>query len=371
MSLHQVVTALALTTSLLAACAPSPPQELQSSEQPVKGGGAGVWDTGNSAQAFGGTIAGATIKGLYYSLVPPPGQAASPTGWWVRSQSADQHAPVLAITYNGEPVSALSTSQGWLQVTNSDGTVRVQGSDVLELQLGAPLSATLRLHTEQDGASFGKYTADWLAEGADSWSSFCPHTYGTEDGEMLTVPEYVIPVGGAYWANNGARVNSSASIQLSCTHDSIGACITWGYAPWDSVTRYTGTPPKLTTTSLLDTHQACTRLKRNDVCGTGDPVTTLDQNSYLHTRIQVWDYLGIHSIGPQNASTMEAFWGPGGATCFNPSEYRTTAPYYYDHLLVQLAMCPKPACSLSSPGLLGSARPCTATDPVTGTCTQN
>lgn len=368
MSMCKFVTALTLATSLLSGCAPEAPRELLSTEQTLKGGG--TWSAGNSSQAFGGSVQATTVKGLYYSTTPPRGQAASPTGWWVRSQSADQHAQVLAITFNGEAVSALGTSQGFFQVTIGDDIRTMSSDDVLELELGTPLSATLRLSGSQDEDSYGKYLAEWRT-GSGAWQSFCPHTYGTSDGEMLTQTEYVIPIGGAYWHNSGTRINSAASIQLSCTHDSIGACVTWGYAPWDSVTRYTGTPPKLTTTSLVDAHQACTRLKRNDVCGTGDAVTTIDQNSYLHTTIQVWDTLGIHGSGPQTASTMEAFWDTSGATCYNLSGFRTDAPYAYEHLLIQLASCPKPACDLTQPGLLGSARPCLATHPVTGECTQN
>jgi hypothetical protein len=367
MSISKYVTALTLTTSLLGGCAPSAPKDLLSAEQQIRGNGG--WDAGNSAQAVGGDILGVPIKGL---VLNPTGVAPSPSGWWLRSQTQTAHAPVLSITLNGQTVDALTAPQGWFVATVGDEVRTVQTGDVLELQIGAPLAATLRLQSSDNEEAFGRYTAEYQASGQSEWNTFCPHMVGTSDGEMISQAESVIPVGGAYWHNSGARVDHSSSIQLSCTHDSIGACITWGYAPWTSVTAYTGTPPKLTTTSLKDTHQACTRMKRNDVCGDGNPVTTMDQNSYMHTIIQVWDYHGIHSIGPQTASTMEAFWGTGGATCYNPSEFRAAGQSSYDlHLNYQLSQCPKSACNLSQPGLLGSARPCLATDPITGACTQN
>lgn len=371
MSIFKLVTALTLTTSLLSGCAPSAPKEFISAEQAVKSGGG--WDAANSAQPFGGNMLGVSIKALIRN---PTGVAPSPSGWWLRSGDQDAYAPVQSITLNGQTVDALSAPQGWFVAEVSDEVRTVQGGDVLELQIGAPLAGTLRMQSTENEDAYGRYTTDWQASGQDDWNTFCPHVTGTSDGELITQTESVIPVGGAYWQHNGNRVNNSNAIQLSCTHDSVGACITWGYAPWTSVTAYTGTPPKLTTTSLQNTHQACTRMKRNDVCGNGTSITTLDQQNdpmqtYLHTTIQVWDYHGIHSIGPQTSSTMEAFWGPNGATCYNPSEYRTTEQNYIDHLNSQLMQCPKSACNLSQPGLLGSARPCLATDPVTGACTAN
>lgn len=360
MSIFKFVTALTLTTSLLSGCAPSAPKDLLSAEQAARGGGG--WEAGNSAQAFGGNILEVPIKALIQN---PTGVAPSPSGWWVRSQNQDAHAPVLSITYNNATVTTLSAPQGKFRATVGGATVTVEGTGVLEFQIGAPLAGTLRLVSANNDETFGKYDAQFLASGQQTWKTFCPHTVGTSDG-MVEQAEYVIPVGGAYWHNSGARVNTSNAIQLSCTHDSIGACITWGYAPWESVTSMAGKP-----ISLQDTHQACTRMKRNDVCGNGNPITTLDQESYLHTIIQVWDYHGIHSIGPQNADTMEAFWGTNGATCYNPSQFRTTGATYVNHLSDQLAQCEKDPCDLSLPGLLGSARPCLQVDPVTGTCTAN
>lgn len=365
MSISKFVTALTLTTSLLSGCAPSAPKDLLSAEQAARGGGG--YEAGNSGQPFGGDLLGVSIKALVRN---PTGVAPSATGWWLRSWNQDAHAPVQSITLNGQTVDNLSAPNGWFIAAVGDDLRTVQSGDVLELQIGAPLAATLRIQSGENEDSFGRYTTEWKASGQTEWHTFCPHTVGTSDG-MVTQDESMIPVGGAYWHNNGTRMNNSNAIQFSCTHDSVGACITWGYAPWDSITAYTGTPPKLTTTSLQNTHQACTRMKRNDVCGSGTSVTSNAQGTYLHTIIQVWDYHGIHSIGPQTASTMEAFWGPNGATCFNPGEFRTTEPWFYNHLVSQLGQCPKPACNLSQPGLLGSARPCLATDPITGACTQN
>jgi hypothetical protein len=69
---------------------------------------------------------------------------------------------------------------------------------------------------------------------------------------------------------------------------------------------------------------------------------------------------------------MEASWGVGGATCYNPSEYRSDLLNYIGHLTVQLALCPKPTCSSGNyPGLVSSARPCLTVDQTTGNCIAN
>lgn len=364
MSFVKNASALALATALLSGCGPVG-SGTDNTQRELRIGGMG--DT-NSAQAFGGQIAGTTVTGLYHSTAPRTGDGAtSPTGWWVRSSSADLYAPVEQLTYNDQNVTSLSTSQGFLQVSTEDGEQVVQGKDfTLTFAVGAPLNAQLRVVGAIDRGSYARYVTEWSAEGNDSWSSFCPHPYVGRDGTSTVLPEYMIPVGGAKWGLNGSRVADPAAIQLSCTHDMIGGCVSWGLPPWQSETGLDGA-----TVSLQDFHQACTRMKRNDICGTGDPSTTLNQSASLQTVLWHWDSLDL-SMAPQTTATMEAFWGVNGATCYNPGEFRSNDPVAISRMQIQLALCPKPTCSSGSySGLVGSARPCLAIDQTTGNCTAN
>lgn len=357
MTITNYAVSIALFSSLSYGCAPAAAPDTDQRYHALGGG----WLSNNSAQAFGGTLNAEPIRGIFYSTTPPEGTDPSGTGWWVRSQNTDYYAPIDSITYNGQVVTALTAAEGFFSVTAADVSEVVSGRFDLQFQVGGSAQVVLRLKSTVPGVAYGKYEATWQAAGDKSWSSFCPHAYQNGDGTIIQLTEYMIPVGGAKWQIDGSRVDDPDSIQLACTHDAIGGCINWGYAPWE----YQGG-------MLLQAHhQACTRMKRADFCGSGDPVTTTNQSDYLHTPIELWDSLSIHAVGAQTATTMEAFWNENGATCFNPSQYRSTLPNYVAHMQVQTATCPKPACSKSSQGLMASARPCTAIDSATKTCIQN
>lgn len=343
MSIFKHFAHIALITTCLSGCGP-----LSEPDTSFQKHNLGNFYNGNSSQAFGLVYADETIRGIFYSTTPPSGMEPSATGYWLRSQNTDYYAPIDGITYNDVEVTNVATSQGWLQITAGDVTQIVQGSFDLRFQIGGQVPGTLRLQSTIDEHSYGKYAADWSVAGKDKWAPACPHPYGDADEIPVNLPEYMIPVGGAKWLIDGRRIDDAASIQLSCTHDSIGGCITWDYAPWD----YSHG------TSLKATHQACTRMKRADFCGTGDPATTMSQSAYLHTEIQIWDSLSIHTSGSQTASTMEAFWDTSGATCFNPTRYRSTLPNYVAHMQALLMSCAQlPLCDKGSTGLVASARP--------------
>lgn len=358
MSIFKHFACITLSATLLSGCGPVSDLDTSAHKQKL-----GNFYNANSSQAFGLVYAGETIRGIFYSTTPPTGTAPSPTGYWLRSQNSDYYAPIDSITYNDLAVTNVETSQGWLQVTDGETSQVVKGTFDLQFRIGGQIPGTLRIQSSVDEHSYGKYMADWRTDDQDGWSAACPHPYLDSDNATVNLPEYMIPVGGAKWLIDGRRIDDATAIQLSCTHDSIGGCITWGYAPWDS---HNGT-------SLKNTHQACTRMKRADFCGTGDPATTVNQSAYLHTEIQLWDSLSIHTSSPQTISTMEAFWDTNGATCFNQPKYRTTLPNYVAHMQALLAACPqpKPACGKGSTGLVASARPCTVIDPSTGNCVQN
>ena len=356
-----ILSSSSLACTVLTGCAPEAPTQSEVRQQPIM-----PWTVQNSSQAFGGQIDSTQIRGIFYSTTPPTGTAPSPTNYFLRSQNTDYYAPINSITYNGLQVVSVTTSDGWLQVTAGGATYTPSGTFSLIFQLGGPAAGTLRITGTQGDPdlSYGQYVVEYAATSSDVWSPYCPHPYQDSDGNSVNLTEYMIPVGGATWLLDGRRIDDASSIQLSCSHDSIGGCVTWGYAPWATQG----------SVSLKDTHQACTRMKRADFCGTGDPLTTLNQSAYLHTQIQIWDSVSINPMQPQTTSTMEALWSPSGATCFNRPKYRTTLQNYVGHMqaLVTSKACPQiPTCSKGSTGLVGSARPCTAIDPATGNCTSN
>ena len=333
--------AIALSLPLFSACAPT---EAQPQATKIQKGG--VWTPYNSAQAFGLKINGQTLRGIFHSDSPPEGAGTSATGWWLRSTSTDYYAPISAMTYGGQNITELSTVDGWLQVSTpaSEGFITVNTSTALYLTIGAPLNKVLRITHSSSEATYGKYTTEWSDVTGSAWTSACPHPYIDANNQQTNLTEYMIPVGNALWSLDGSQSNPEQTIQLSCTHDSIGGCITWGYLPWDS--------------SQGGAHQACTRMKRGDFCGTGDPATTINASAFEHTQIQVWDRFAIHEAPLQTANTMEAFWDERGATCLNRDLYRSDNKTARSRMEITVAAnCPElPTCSVDSDGLLGSAR---------------
>lgn len=346
---HLTLTlALALGLPLFSACAPTEAQPVAVSQTRQKSGN--MYVPRNSAQAYGLKINGETLRGIFYSTTPPRGIAASPTGWWLRSSSTDYYAPITSITYGGESVADLSTVQGWLQVTtpSSESVTTLDTGTALYLTIGAPMNKLLRITHDSSEGTYGKYTAEWSESTGGGWNPACPHPYLNGDGVTTNLTEHMIPVGNALWHLNGSKTTPSQTIQLSCTHDSIGGCVTWGYHPWDG--------------SLASAHQACTRMKRGDFCGTGDPATTINASEFEHTLIQIWDGLGIHDSMGQTPSTMEAYWDERGATCFNRSEYRSDNGIAQQRMLTTIQNnCPMiQSCDKGSSGILASSRPCTS-----------
>lgn len=345
---------LTLASSLFVACAPSDAPPVAQNAHKL-----GPWTPYNSAQAFGGQINGTIIRGLFRDV----SAEGSPEGWWLRSSSTDHYAPILDMTFAGRHVTNITTEQGWLLVETEGGSVRFDAGfrdQELYLSLGKPLNTALRVRHHDDGSSYGQYVAEWLGGTGGGWTSFCPHPYVFADNTQGSLTEYMIPVGGAVWELNGSQTASPAdTIQLSCTHDSVGACATWGYLPWDA--------------TMAGAHQACTRMKRGDFCGFGDPATTINNSSFEHTQIQVWDAIGLNDAYGQNESTVEAYWNEGGATCFTRSKYRSSNSTAVTRMNITVnANCSQlPACDKDSTGLLASARPCRSFDDDGSTCISN
>ncbi len=88
-------------------------------------------------------------------------------------------------------------------------------------------------------------------------------------------------------------------VTWACRGAALAKCVEWGYHPEGVVS----------STSLADHHQACTRMVRADYCGNGHHHT---ENG---TIIDVADSLGIQAH--DSTWDIEAAWGPDGALCVN------------------------------------------------------
>lgn len=369
MNIRTYFAMVAVSASLCSGCQGMPEEQTAQIGQALPGL---PLQGNNSNVRVGGRLGTTPIPGFYFSASPPAGISPSPTGWFVRTEANDYFAPITSITYNGTPVSNLTTTGGgWLQVTANNVTTKLTGVFLLTFQIGSPVNGLIEVQGGTDAPAgaptYAKYTVMTHLNGAPSWAYFCPHTI--PDGQSApsyTINEPMIPVGGAKWLSNGARIDDSNSITLSCGHDSVGGCILWDYPPWGTATYNSRVY------SLKATHQACTRMKRADICGDGGSSTTPDAGPALHTTLQVWDSYGVHPSSPQTFATTEGYWDANGAVCFNSSEYRTTELDYVALKDSALQQCPKPACS-AAPSRLGwvaSARPCLSTD-ANGRCTDN
>ncbi len=344
MSIKRSVGALALSAGVFLGCGgPGLETETAQSQHAIRG-----WAQPNSSLAIGGMMRDVPIRGVRLS-----GGRGS-----VMSADSDTAAPIDGITIRGDRVLGLTAPNGRLQATTANGTINTfpEGAPLV-FQIGAPFNGQLRVYLYQDMPSYSAYVTEFAPEGRP-WEPFCPHEYvGNINGELVDfVAEPMIPVGGAKWSGtNGDRIEDSRAITLSCRHDAVGGCVSWGYAPWDSVT-FRGQ-----TVSLLNHHQTCTRLKRADFCGNGVPHTTLNEGTKKNTTIEVWDSAGIHAMGVQTLASMEAYWDVNGATCVNTDRFRTNdSTNSQFSMLADLHSCPKPRCSsLNSPLLymMGSALP--------------
>lgn len=322
------------------------------------------WTNLNYNQLLGGKVGDAWISGIHFDG----------TQWHLSTLTNQTYAPVTSITYDGVEIlpSELTTSQGVFMLVGDREELIQQTGHRLDFQVGGAVSGTLRMvpaSSASDG-SFTRYTALWIADGADpdAAATFCPHTVSNTGMPDTVLNEYVIPIGGARWAPSGSRTTDANSITLGCTHDVVGGCVNWGYGPWGSRIDESGQ-----SRSMVTVHQACTRMKRGDFCGTGYAGTT-GQSDFapMSTTIHVKDRVGVHPDTNQTYTTMEAFWDENGASCVNQSEYRSSDSVMISKMQIQLASCParNVACTSGHTRLFLSARPCTGTDR-NGNCIAN
>jgi hypothetical protein len=92
---------------------------------------------------------------------------------------------------------------------------------------------------------------------------------------------------------------SSSAFTFGCRGASLAKCVELGYEPWATVS----------STTLRDHHQACTRMMRADYCGDGTAWTEAG------ALINVYDNLGIRTDA--KSWRIDAEWLPDGARCID------------------------------------------------------
>jgi len=108
-------------------------------------------------------------------------------------------------------------------------------------------------------------------------------------------------------AGGGARIDDPSAFTFACRGHALAKCVELGYQPWETLkVKVAGQHGKVSV-SLVDHHQACTRLIRADYCGDGAS-HTVDG-----TLINVYDGLGVQT--DTQGWPFEAEWRPDGARC--------------------------------------------------------
>lgn len=133
---------------------------------------------------------------------------------------------------------------------------------------------------------------------AQEWENPCVAMDRVPDPRALAV--------SGVWDASGARRDVPGKFTFACENGAITKCIGWGYKPWTS---HEGQ-------SMVDLHQACTRMARADYCGNGRSHTHED------TAIDMYDRLGLIARATEVSEdwdpakgSFEAAWAPDGATC--------------------------------------------------------
>ncbi|MCY1056627.1 ADYC domain-containing protein [Nannocystis sp. SCPEA4] len=221
-----------------------------------------------------------------------------------------------------------TVAQAWLEgselrVTTTNG-MNLVGTQLVGAVLhfglveGAPKKRKVKVSgaTQQSpGSELWLYNLE-IKDDVGAWQPLCVDRQG--------LPVQAIMVGAVWDPATGSQVTGTSDlVTLACVDAAIGKCAEWGYYPW----------------AVPEYHQACTRMVRADYCGDGVS-HTIDG-----VAIHVLDEIGIEEVDPNAVYTIEAEWGPEGATCLNPESTRLTGA----SVVCELAACGE---SFASGGLI-------------------
>jgi hypothetical protein len=141
------------------------------------------------------------------------------------------------------------------------------------------------------------YRVEAWDEAKGEWANPCKATAQVEAPRALAV--------GGVWDPKGARGEGAGRFTLACENGAIAKCAMNGYKPWQTQGGQ----------SLVEYHQACTRMARADYCGNGKSHTTMG------TLVDVYDGALVQrevrkgrNWDPARGS-FEAAWATDGAYC--------------------------------------------------------
>jgi len=143
--------------------------------------------------------------------------------------------------------------------------------------------------------SLVRYRIELWNAGTESWYNPCVAAGQSHSPRALAVP--------GVWDETGARREVKGMFTFACENGAIAKCVEWGYKPW----------AKKDGRSLVDLHQACTRMVRADYCGDG--------RSHTHENNPIDIYDGLQMLTPsQEPRALEVFrfeacWDGDGAVC--------------------------------------------------------
>ena len=199
-------------------------------------------------------------------------------------------------------------------VTRNGEVYQVKGLDFIGAEMdltfrsiadGVETSQVVRLRIKnitqsQEQADILIYDLEYRELNSAQWRPYC----GANQAGA-------VPLKNAWDVKTGDRIDDAKAVTFGCTDAVLAKCALWGYRPWATQTKCHGwgKNKKCKQVSLVDYHQACTRMARADYCGDGTP-HTVDG-----TGIDIWDNLDIQTQFTD--WPIEAEWSPEGATCLN------------------------------------------------------
>jgi hypothetical protein len=249
------------------------------------------------------------------AYAPPPGKETN--GPWLLGPELDVMEPSAPSYLN---VSRTATSAAGQSVTVSlSGLASLKGTDIfgdvhvdddpwfLGMRFSAtPGAAQVKIVAVRLDGPVARYTLRFRPDTSTAWADVC------EGGEAVVTT--------GRWRRDGAHVPAVDRLTFGCDGAAIMKCTLWGYGA--------GAAPAATPWRV---HQACTRMLRNDRCGTGEPLTREG------TTIEIYDTVNINAQPPasfpgvsswpppHDQMYFDAAFGPDGAVCLGKPRWQSLA----------------------------------------------
>jgi hypothetical protein len=207
-----------------------------------------------------------------------------------------------ALPYVGLDGSELEASRGHGHTLSGADLVGAVFEGTLETGTTLPLRIeSVRTGTDKWDRDVNRYAVTY--ETSEGWRPLC----GVDsDGTM----NLAIALEGSWdygqGATGGSHRDDPSVFTFACEGHALAKCVEMGYKPWQRVMECTHAEGCRKGT-LAAAHQTCTRMLRADYCGDGTSYTVEG------TEVNAYDVFGVRTDALP--WTLEAEWGPDGATC--------------------------------------------------------